>query len=357
MLGGIHQDLAHLCWRQRGIALDQQGCDTADLGGGDRGAGRELIGALGRRRQDIDTRSRHRNVVAAIGAREERIVGVGCGDCDHVRIGAGKERRRARAGIAGCRDQHHALLVCLLQRVAQARIGGTGKAHIDDARALRRRPIEALENVESGPFDSVGLGAEGANRQQTDPRSDAQHGAVGRDRARHAGAVRMRTLGIGGGLEAGGDRAGDVGMGGVDLGIDHRDQHAIAARQLVCRREVELLRRILIVVDGLLLVLRQLIDVVGLNAGDDPVGRADVADHVLDRGAAIDVPAVQRAAGKADADGLLPRHGVVGGNLLKDLLGHVRGNVEDHLGRHEAGLANRRQVAAGPQLRRAHAGG
>ena len=66
------------------------------------------------------------------------------------------------------------------------------------------------------------------------------------DRAGHAGAVRMRLLRLADRVVLLGDRAGEIGMVGVDLGVDHRDQHLVAGRDLVDLGELQLLDDVLL---------------------------------------------------------------------------------------------------------------
>ena len=79
-------------------------------------------------------------MAAAVRHGKEVIVVVGRRHRDDVRIGGRPQRRRFRAGIAGRRDQHDALLLRRRERAAERRIGRTGEAHVDDAGALRRPP-------------------------------------------------------------------------------------------------------------------------------------------------------------------------------------------------------------------------
>jgi hypothetical protein len=98
-----------------------------------------------------------------------------------------------------------------------------------------------------------------------------------RDRAGHAGAVRMWPLVIGGRFETGSDGAREVRVVRIDLGIDHRDENLVAAREAMRLGQLQFLRRILSAVDGLLLVLRQREEVIGLEARDQRLGDANVA--------------------------------------------------------------------------------
>ena len=64
-------------------------------------------------------------------------------------------------------------------------------------------------------------------------RGDAQQLSVGRDRAGHAGAVRMWGASIATGVVSVADRAGEIGLVGVDRRIDHRNDGFVALGDLV----------------------------------------------------------------------------------------------------------------------------
>ena len=116
--------------------------------------------------------------------------------------------------------------------------------------------------------------------------------------------------------------------------------------------ELELLRRVLSAVDGLLLlVLRQGEEVIGLSARDQPLGGADAANHLRHRCAAIDVPDVQRPPGEAEEGGLLPRHVVARRDRIEYCGRHGAGNVEEETIVLEARHARGRQVAGAAQRR------
>ena len=66
------------------------------------------------------------------------------------------------------------------------------------------------------------------------------------DGADHAGAVWMRLLGAADGVVPLDDRAGEVGVVDVDLGIDHRDHDVVSGRELVRRVEMQLLDDVLV---------------------------------------------------------------------------------------------------------------
>src|SRR6516164_4115800 len=86
------------------------------------------------------------------------------------------ERRRTWAGIAGGGYQHDGFLYGLVDGVAHSRIGRAGKARIDDTSTLLGSPIQPLHDVEGRRF-VVGLGAECANREQSNARGRTENGA------------------------------------------------------------------------------------------------------------------------------------------------------------------------------------
>jgi hypothetical protein len=59
------------------------------------------------------------------------------------------------------------------------------------------------------------------------------------DRAGNAGAVRMRRRRAAERVVFLGDDAGEIGMLGVDLGIDHRHRHVITIGDLVGLRQMQ----------------------------------------------------------------------------------------------------------------------
>ena len=66
------------------------------------------------------------------------------------------------------------------------------------------------------------------------------------DGADHAGAVRVRLIGPADGVVFLGDRAREIGMLVVDLGVDHGDQHVVAGRDLVDLGKPQLVDDILV---------------------------------------------------------------------------------------------------------------
>jgi hypothetical protein len=129
---------------------------------------------------------------------------------------------------SGSAAQHDAAYMRLGQHVAEHRIGRSGKAHIDDAGIFARGPIEALENIEGGALRAVGRAGKGAHREQLHFRRHANQLGMRGDGAGHAGAVHMRRRLPAERVVFVGDHAGEIGMAGIDLGIDHRHQHIVA---------------------------------------------------------------------------------------------------------------------------------
>ena len=215
--------------------------------GGNRCAGRELVGLGGSGDQHVDTGRRHRQMRAAHRLREQAVVLVGRRHRDHVRIGGRIEWRRFRAHVARGRDQDDALGSGVAHRKLQHRVVGPGEAHIDDARAFVDRPFDAGDDLPRRGFRRLPAGgAEGVHRQDARAWRNAEELAMRCDRARHAGAVRMRRLGAAHGIVFLDDRAGEIGMAAVDLGVDHGHQHVAAGGGLVHLAEVELLDRVLL---------------------------------------------------------------------------------------------------------------
>ena len=180
-----------------------------------------------------------------------------------------------------------------------------------------------------------------------------------RDRAGHAGAVRMRLLRPPDGVVLLDDRAGEVGMIGVDLGVDHRDQHLAAGRDLVHLGELQLL-------DGVLLGRSGRARGVGRGVLDDAVHvvrRRDAdalgfqrAHHVGDLPSRRQAEMIERAAGDAARLHADDGHPEPGRGRVDGLPRHVGADMEHHLGRDEARLAGGRNGGeagrAGEQARR-----
>jgi hypothetical protein len=74
---GREQDLAQRVGLEAALQLEQQGGNAADLRGRDRGSGRELITAAGRRRQNVDAGRRDRDMPAAACYGQQMIMSIG----------------------------------------------------------------------------------------------------------------------------------------------------------------------------------------------------------------------------------------------------------------------------------------
>ena len=156
----------------------------------------------------------------------------------------------------------------------QCRIGGAGKAHIDDARAVVRRPLQAFVDRKRGSL-GVARFVEGARRQKLRARRDAQKLSVRGDRAGHRGAVLVRFVVAAQRVEVLHDRAVEIGIFGVDLRIDQRDQDVFPGRDVMRLLDLQfaqhVLRRVARADCGANLwrVLLQRENIIGLHAGDD----------------------------------------------------------------------------------------
>ena len=87
-------------------------------------------------------------------------------------------------------------------------------------------------------------------------RRGAEQALARADRARHAGAVRVRLVRRAHRVVALRHRSLEIGVGGVDLRIDHRDRHVGAFDHAVHVGEAELLQDVLRGVAGLTLAAR-----------------------------------------------------------------------------------------------------
>jgi hypothetical protein len=186
--------------------------------------------------------------------------------------------------------------------------------------------------------------------EEADAGGGANEHAPRRNRARHAGAMLIRLVLGRGGIEIGRNRAGEIGMGCIDAGIDHRQQYAVPGRKPVGGEEIELGRHVLIDVGRRLRILRQCIEIIGLGARHLPLA-GHPADHRRDRAAAVEAPAMHGAAGEAEALGFKARHIVARRNRIEVRGRHARGNVENDLVRQVACLRVGRLVKAAAQAR------
>ena len=102
------------------------------------------------------------------------------------------------------------------------------------------RPLRMFRLVPSEPAERERMRGEHMHRGRS-----ADELAMRRDHARDAGAVRMRLVGRAGRIERRRDDARKIGMGRIDRGVDHRDQHMLALGERMRLRQVQLGERIL----------------------------------------------------------------------------------------------------------------
>src|SRR5262249_55061947 len=147
-------------------------------------------------------------------------------------------------------------------------------AHIDDARTIRDRPVDALEDGERRAYSFIALAGrrEGADRQNACCRRHAGEQRMRRDGARYAGPVMRWWLRPFGSVEASRDGGGNLRMRGVDAVVDHRNEDAVAGGKLVRLRQPQLPERVLIVTRGPTLCLLQRETVVRLRRAHACVG-------------------------------------------------------------------------------------
>src|SRR5947208_8786377 len=120
-----------------------------------------------------------------------------------------------------------------------------------------------------------------------------------RDRADHAGAMRMRLLDTSDGIVLLGDRAGEIGMFVVDRGVDHRNEHVVAGDSLVHLVELQFADDVLVRAgslggSGRVVALEQPIGVVRVRDAD--VLRLEDAHDVAYLAAAGEPEVIARAA-------------------------------------------------------------
>ena len=233
---------------ERGLALQDQRHDAADMRGRDRGARRRSRSsapapAPGYRRRAPPPRYGCR------GSRPRRACRSRRSPTPRSRSGsaAGYCGGRLRPEIAGGGDQHDAARARRLQASgANRRIGRAREAHVDDARVLRHGVVDALEDRERGGLDAAAAwrrtrGSPGCARPAR-PR-------ISRERAAIVPAIAVPWVcGFSVLLSASKVPAitpRNSGCDGVDAGIDHRDQHVVAARQAVRLLQPQLGQRVL----------------------------------------------------------------------------------------------------------------
>jgi hypothetical protein len=191
------------------------------------------------------------------------------------------------------------------------------------------------------------------DREDAGVRRDAEKLAVGDDGAGHLGAVLVRLVAAADGVELAGDGAVEIGMSGVDLGIDDGDQHVGAGRDFVDLGQPQLAHDVLPGIaarhrrrrgdrrrsEGVLLQPVDVVrlrdaDVLGLELADDVGDRPSIVDAEVEQGAARN-----RQVLRADGDEAEPARHCIDG-LGRD----VRRDVEDHFVGNEPGLAARRNA-------------
>src|SRR5262245_61052424 len=91
--GARCENLIYRLWAKRGIAFDQERRDAADMGGGNRSAGGELIAGIGSWFDNLDTRCGDCDVRALIGTAKQLVIAIACSNRDHIGIGRRIERR------------------------------------------------------------------------------------------------------------------------------------------------------------------------------------------------------------------------------------------------------------------------
>ena len=180
-----------------------------------------------------------------VGGTEYLVVDVGRRHRDHIRIGGGILRRRLRPEVAGGRDQHRAFGLGGGKLARQVRVGRAGKAHVDDARLLKRGILDAFEDRHGGRFGAGAGGAERTDGEDLRSRRRAHQPRVGRDRASDGGAVLVRRRRFSDRVKGADDDTRKLGMTEVDAGIDHRDQHSLAGGERMRLADAKLAERIL----------------------------------------------------------------------------------------------------------------
>jgi hypothetical protein len=94
-----HEDAPNLGGRERWIAIEQQCRHPADLSGRDGSTGGELVTPVRCGREDFNPGGGNGDVVAAIGAGKQCVVGIRRRDRNDVRIGRRKQWRRSRPAL------------------------------------------------------------------------------------------------------------------------------------------------------------------------------------------------------------------------------------------------------------------
>ena len=226
VLGGREQNFLERRETDVRLARDDEGGNPADMGGGDRSAGGELITRVRSRLKNADPWGGECDVRSLIGLRQQPVIGVDRRHRDHILVRGGIERLRARSRIASGGDQHDAFVVRLLESELEHRVVGPGKAHIDDAGTFFDRPIDAGENVlRRGLRRILLVRAERMDGEDARARRDAEKPLMRDDGTGHPGAVIVGLVRFAHGIELLAERASEIGMCGIDLRIDDGDRH------------------------------------------------------------------------------------------------------------------------------------
>ena len=231
----------------------------------------------------------------------------------------------------------------------QGGIGGTGEAHIDDARGVVRRPLQAFVD---GERRSVGLvlgAVERARRQQRGVRRDAQELTVRGNRTRHGRAVPMRSLFTAQRIEAFHDRAFQIRIVRVDFGIDHRDRNILSRRDLMRPNDLQFFQHVLRRValrtgHGFCHGLLEAENIIRLGVHDDAFV-LERADRVCHRTAAVEAPAIKRGADQGKALNFQVGQIVAARDLTDRLRRRSRRNFRDDFIRNKSSLALWRNAA------------
>jgi len=292
-------------------------------------------------------------MVAAARTDEQLVVGIGRGHRDHVRIGGRIERGRFWSGIARGGDQNNALLGRRGKGKRKFRVARTREAHIDDARAIRDRPIDALEDGERRASIFIALAGrrrEGADRQNARCRRHAGEQRMRRDGARHAGPMTPRRFRPIGRIEAASDDVAELWMFGIDAIVDHRNEDAPAGGEPVRFGQTQLRERVLILARGTRLRLLQRVTIVRLRYAHAGVA-FERANDIGDRALIADLPPMERSTGEADGLRFHEHQAMSTRQRIKRLRREIGRQRDQHFGRHEALFTGERNAARSWWLR------
>src|SRR5690606_7990676 len=253
--GGVRQEGLELRRGEVGVGGAQQGDGAGDERGGGTGAPALVVLAVGVGDDHVDAGGADRGVPAAGGEGRAGAVPVDGGGGDDAGVGGGvRDAVALLAAVARRGDHGDALAQRVLDGLVLAGVGVGGggvvaEGEVDDVGAVVGGPADALgEGVAPG---AAGLGPGGVAVLQDD--ADGQDPRLGRDThdalgaagavsvavddPGHGGAVPGPGPVAGAGAEAdqvlaGEDVAGQVGVVGVDAGVEDGDGDARALRGL-----------------------------------------------------------------------------------------------------------------------------